>query len=113
MNLFRLASHLKRQRNAGEPRTNSASRGRVECEAPSPLTGRETEIGLLEDRWEQAQEGMGQVVLVIGEPGLGKSRLVQTLTRRVQVQVSDASSTATAKSASESANQTPTIIEWR
>src|SRR6516165_7733367 len=113
MNLFRLASHLKRQRNAGEPRTNSASRGRVECEAPSPLTGRETEIGLLEDRWEQAQEGMGQVVLVIGEPGLGKSRLVQTLTRRVQVQVSDDSSTATAKSASESANQTPTIIEWR
>ena len=109
MNLFRFAGRLKRQRNAGEPRTNSDSRGRIEPEAPSPLTGRETEISLLKDRWEQAQEGMGQVVLVIGEPGLGKSRLVQTLTRRVQAQGGAASPTVTAKSA----NQTFTIIEWR
>jgi predicted ATPase/energy-coupling factor transporter ATP-binding protein EcfA2 len=36
-------------------------------------------VGLLADRWEQAQEGMGQVVLVVGEPGLGKSRLVHTI----------------------------------
>jgi len=113
MNLFRLNARLKQQRSARELRTSPESRGEIEPETPSPLTGRDTEIGLLEDRWEQAQEGMGQVVLVIGEPGLGKSRLVQTLTRRVQVQVSDALSTATAKSASESANQTPTIIEWR
>jgi serine phosphatase RsbU (regulator of sigma subunit) len=77
------------------------------------LTGRETEISLLEDRWEQAQEGMGQVVLVIGEPGLGKSRLVQTLTRHVQGHVNDASSTAAARSASTSVNQASTVIEWR
>jgi predicted ATPase len=113
MNLFRFAARLKRQGNFGETRPNSESRGRIEPEAPSPLTGRETEISLLKDRWEQAQEGMGQVVLVIGEPGLGKSRLVQTLTRRVQAQGGDASSTATAKSASPSANQAFTIIEWR
>ena len=113
MNLFRFAGRLKRQRNTGEPRTNSECRGRIVPEAPSPLTGRETEISLLKDRWEQAQEGMGQVVLVIGEAGLGKSRLVQTLTRRVQAQGGNASSTATAKSAGPSANQAFTIIEWR
>lgn len=45
----------------------------------TPLTGRDTEVGLLADRWEQAQEGLGQVVLVVGEPGLGKSRLIQTI----------------------------------
>jgi len=44
-----------------------------------PLTGRDHEVNLLKDRWEQAQEGMGQVVLLIGEPGLGKSRVVYTL----------------------------------
>ena len=48
-----------------------------------PLTGRDHEINLLKDRWEQAQEGMGQVVLLIGEPGLGKSRLVYTLKEHV------------------------------
>jgi serine/threonine protein kinase/predicted ATPase len=45
----------------------------------SPLTGRDHEVSLLKDRWEQAREGMGQVVLLVGEPGLGKSRLVHTL----------------------------------
>ena len=73
--------------------------GRGEFEAPppfalTPLTGRDTEFSLLKDRWEQAQEGMGQVLLVVGQPGLGKSRLVQTLTQRVQAQASDASLTA-------------------
>jgi serine/threonine protein kinase/predicted ATPase len=50
----------------------------------SPLTGRDHEISLLKDRWEQAQEGMGQVVFLTGEPGLGKSRLVHTLKDHVQ-----------------------------
>src|SRR5262249_31156018 len=49
----------------------------------SPLTGRDHEVSLLKDRWEQAQEGMGQVVLLIGEPGLGKSRLVYTMKEHV------------------------------
>jgi serine/threonine protein kinase/predicted ATPase len=49
----------------------------------TPLTGRDHEISLLKDRWEHAQEGMGQVVLIIGEPGLGKSRLVHTLKEHV------------------------------
>ncbi len=49
----------------------------------APLTGRDTEVNLLMDRWEQANEGMGQVVLLIGEAGLGKSRLVHTLKEHV------------------------------
>ena len=40
-------------------------------------------MSLLNDRWEQAAEGMGQVVLLVGEPGLGKSRLVYDLKEHV------------------------------
>ena len=45
----------------------------------NPLVGREQELGLLADRWAQVTEGFGQVVLVTGEPGIGKSRLVRLL----------------------------------
>jgi hypothetical protein len=45
----------------------------------TPLVGREAELGLLRQRWEQAKTGAGQVVLLSGEPGIGKSRLVQEL----------------------------------
>src|SRR5205085_2617916 len=58
----------------------------VEAAGPAaltPLVGRDHEVNLLKDRWEQAREGMGQVVLLIGEPGLGKSRLVYTLKEHV------------------------------
>ena len=44
-----------------------------------PLIGREHEVGLLQERWKRAQQGEGQVVLLSGEPGIGKSRLVQEL----------------------------------
>ncbi|MFO1094907.1 MAG: AAA family ATPase [Planctomycetaceae bacterium] len=49
----------------------------------SPLAGRDLEVSLLKERWERAQDGLGQVVLLIGEPGLGKSRLVHTLKEHV------------------------------
>jgi tetratricopeptide (TPR) repeat protein len=49
----------------------------------TPLVGREREVGLLLERWEQANEGRGQVVLLSGEPGIGKSRLVQVLDLRL------------------------------
>jgi len=44
-----------------------------------PLVGRMQELALLHDRWEHVQEGFGQVVLLDGEAGIGKSRLVQEM----------------------------------
>jgi class 3 adenylate cyclase len=49
----------------------------------TPLVGREQEIGLLLDRWEQVRKGAGQTVLVLGEAGIGKSRLVYELRERL------------------------------
>jgi class 3 adenylate cyclase len=43
------------------------------------LVGRELEVTLLLERWAQVQEGIGQVVWLSGEPGIGKSRLVGVL----------------------------------
>jgi hypothetical protein len=48
----------------------------------TPFVGREQELGLLLDRFEQAQERRGQAVLVAGEAGIGKSRLVHRLRER-------------------------------
>jgi predicted ATPase len=45
----------------------------------TPLVGREQEVGILVERWEQVKAGHGHVVLLSGEAGIGKSRLVQTL----------------------------------
>src|SRR5712692_7539599 len=45
----------------------------------TPLVGRAEELALLQRRWDHAKAGEGQVVLLSGEPGIGKSRLVQEL----------------------------------
>jgi class 3 adenylate cyclase/predicted ATPase len=50
----------------------------------SPLVGRDEEIDLLLRRWGRAKAGDGQVVLISGEPGIGKSRLVAALAERLQ-----------------------------
>jgi predicted ATPase len=47
------------------------------------LVGRDEEVGLLLRRWEQSKAGLGQVVLLNGEAGIGKSALVQTLREHV------------------------------
>ena len=51
----------------------------------TPLVGREQEVGLLLERWDRVKEGEGQIVLLCGEAGIGKSRLVQVLKDRVSV----------------------------
>jgi class 3 adenylate cyclase len=64
----------------------SAAQSRLEVAAASgltPLVGREHEVGLLRERWEQVTDGRGQVVLLSGEAGIGKSRLVHVLTERM------------------------------
>jgi hypothetical protein len=59
MNLSRLAGGSMDDRS-----DSGTSHGSTLHAWQTPLTGRDTELSLLEDRWEQAQEGMGQVVLV-------------------------------------------------
>ena len=51
--------------------------------ATTPLVGRDEEIDLLLRRWEQAKRGDGCVVLISGEPGIGKSRIAQTIVERL------------------------------
>jgi class 3 adenylate cyclase len=56
----------------------SGAQTRLDIAATRDLThlvGREQEVGLLAERWERATEGMGQVVVLTGEAGIGKSRL--------------------------------------
>jgi predicted ATPase/class 3 adenylate cyclase len=50
----------------------------------TPLVGREEEIELIHRRWAQAKEGEGQVVLLTGEPGIGKSRLSVAFQERLR-----------------------------
>lgn len=45
----------------------------------TPFVGRRSELGLLLDRWQASEEGEGQIVLLGGEPGMGKSRLLRAL----------------------------------
>lgn len=61
---------------------SSAAPNRFEAKTDqflTPLIGRETELGFLTRRWENAIEGEGQAVLLQGEAGIGKSRLLRAL----------------------------------
>ncbi|SKC81180.1 Tetratricopeptide repeat-containing protein [Burkholderia sp. CF099] len=55
----------------------------------TPIVGRDEEIGLLLSRWQRARTGEGQVVLLSGEPGIGKSRLTTALEERLQFEPHD------------------------
>jgi class 3 adenylate cyclase len=60
----------------------SAAQGRLDVVGATgltPLVGRDAEVALLLERWAHSQDGAGQVVLLRGEAGIGKSRLVQVL----------------------------------
>jgi class 3 adenylate cyclase len=76
----------------------------------TPLVGREEEIAMLMRRWERARQGDGQLVLIVGEPGLGKSRLIQEFHGRVR----DVPHTWVEWSCSQLLQNTPLhpIVEW-
>src|SRR5262249_16649198 len=62
--------------------SESGATSRLDVAQPralTPLVGREQEVGILLERWAQAKSGQGQVVLLTGDAGIGKSRLVQML----------------------------------
>jgi class 3 adenylate cyclase/predicted ATPase len=63
--------------------------GRFEAlhgERLTPLVGREHELGILIERWAWAKDGDGQIVLLAGDPGIGKSRLIRALRERLGVE---------------------------
>ncbi len=64
--------------HAAQNRVDVAALGRL-----TPLVGRSQEVGLMLERWEQARDAMGQIVVLSGEAGIGKSRLVYTLKNHV------------------------------
>jgi class 3 adenylate cyclase/tetratricopeptide (TPR) repeat protein len=60
-------------------------RGRIAAAGGlTPFVGREEELRLLLSRWERARQGQGQLVLVVGEAGIGKSRLVAEFHDRIR-----------------------------
>jgi class 3 adenylate cyclase/predicted ATPase len=50
----------------------------------TPLVGRDEEIAMLLRRWERARQGDGQLVMIVGEPGIGKSRLIEEFHLRLR-----------------------------
>ena len=78
--------------------------------ALTPLVGREEELDLLTRRWERARKGEGQLALVVGEPGLGKSRLIEEF----RVRLGETPHTWVEWSSSQLLQNTPLhpIAEW-
>ncbi|MGO9454484.1 MAG: AAA family ATPase [Candidatus Binataceae bacterium] len=66
---------------------SSGVRGRIHAAAAArgliPFVGREEELSLLWRRWERAREGEGQLVVITGEAGIGKSRLLEEMHSRL------------------------------
>jgi len=56
---------------------------RGSARTPTPFVGREEELALLARRWDSVRAGEGQLVVIVGEPGLGKSRLVEEFHARL------------------------------
>jgi class 3 adenylate cyclase len=66
--------------------SESGAQGRLDIAQTrglTPLVGRESEVTLLLERWEQVKDGQGHVVLLTGDAGIGKSRLVQMLKEHI------------------------------
>jgi class 3 adenylate cyclase/predicted ATPase len=72
--------------NAWQVEGEGRAEGRFEAlhgEHLTPLVGREHELGIVLERWSWAKDGDGQVVLLSGEPGIGKSRMIRALRERL------------------------------
>ncbi len=78
--------------------------------ALTPLVGREEELDLLTRRWDRARKGEGQLALIVGEPGLGKSRLIEEF----RIRLGDTPHTWTEWWSSQLLQNTPMhpIVEW-
>ena len=74
MGVWRVVGPLETLREATTPAPEDVT----------PLVGRGEELGLMVRRWEQSKAGQGQVVLISGEAGIGKSALVETLRAHVR-----------------------------
>jgi class 3 adenylate cyclase len=76
----------------------------------TPLVGRDEELAMLMRRWDRARAGAGQLVLIVGEPGLGKSRLIEEF----RIRVRDVPHTWVEWSCSQLLQNTPLhpIVEW-
>ena len=88
----------------------SSGRRRSGARALTPFVGREEELSLLTRRWDRARTGEGQLVLIVGEPGLGKSRLIEEF----HAQLAETPHTWVEWSASQLLQNTPLhpIVEW-
>jgi class 3 adenylate cyclase len=97
VNLFRIVRASGARRQSG-------------ARSLTPFVGREEELGLIARRWERAKAGDGQLVMIVGEPGLGKSRLVEEF----RAQLTETPHTWVEWSASQLLQNTPLhpIAEW-
>jgi class 3 adenylate cyclase len=88
----------------------SGGRRRTSARTLTPFIGRENELSRLVRAWERVQAGEGQVALIVGEPGIGKSRLIEEFQKRL----AEAPHTWVEWSASQLLHNTPLhpIIEW-
>jgi AAA ATPase-like protein len=57
--------------------------------ALTPLVGRDEELDLIQRRWAEAKQGQGRVIVVTGEPGIGKSRLMRAAQERLGAELHD------------------------
>jgi predicted ATPase/class 3 adenylate cyclase len=93
-------------------RAERAVRNRVDAAEParlSPLVGRDREVALLKERWELTAEGVQNVMLLVADPGLGKSRLVRVMREHV---LHRPASTAPLSDSSRSESGGTKVIEW-
>src|SRR5262249_17476434 len=82
---WRVLAEDRAARRCGGAGAENRTLGRFEAvrSGATPLVGREEEIDLLLRRWTRAKRGEGQVVLITGEAGIGKSRLTAALLERL------------------------------